>query len=86
MKMKNKLSSFDMHTQVEDEYDASTSLNAELEPELVVVDATTDGTENEYRIVKIDGMFYLEVWDSTSQVWNVTDSLTPFELLTKLKG
>jgi hypothetical protein len=72
------LDSFDVDMQCEDvPYEDS---------ELILIDATSDGTEDEFRLVKCDGLFYLEHWDPSTHAWKVQDSMSPNEVLAKLKG
>lgn len=72
-----RLCSFDMHNQPEEHYE---------DTEIVIVDATTNGTEEEFRLVKTDGLFYLEHWDGENKKWNIVESLAPNELIQKVRA
>lgn len=54
--------------------------------EMIIVDSTTDGLEEEFRLVRIDGFFYLESWDNSKSKWIIHGTFHPRELLNKIKA
>jgi len=72
------MDSFDMHRQCEDV--------PQPDGEMIIVDATTDGTDEEYRLVREGNCFFLEHWNPEKQEWNIIESLSSYELIQKVRS